>query len=79
MEPLPFGLEIPLDVLALLLVAYVCGLIVPFRYALERLRGFGRVVFSKLPYRPPAGMTTEEAMSEAGDRCQESDADSTAE
>ncbi len=36
-----------------LLLAFVMGLFVPFRFAMERLRGFGRHWVAKLPYKPP--------------------------
>ncbi|WP_435362746.1 hypothetical protein [Haloarchaeobius sp. DYHT-AS-18] len=36
-----------------LLLAFVAGLFVPFGFAMERLRGFGRHIVAKLPYRPP--------------------------
>ncbi|MFD1645586.1 hypothetical protein [Haloarchaeobius litoreus] len=31
------------------LVAFIAGLLVDFDYAMTRLRGFGRLVFSKIP------------------------------
>jgi hypothetical protein len=38
---------------ATLLLAFVMGLFVPFGYAMERIRGFGRHWVDKLPYKPP--------------------------
>ncbi|MFC6952223.1 hypothetical protein [Halorubellus litoreus] len=35
------------------LLAFVLGLFVPFQFAMERLRGFGRHFVVKLPYKPP--------------------------
>lgn len=42
-----------LQTLALMLVTFIAGLCVPFDYGIERLRGFGRAVLSRLPYQPP--------------------------
>ena len=39
--------------LAVVAVAFIGGMCVPFKYGIERLRGFGRALFSKLPYKPP--------------------------
>lgn len=38
------------------------GAMAPTYYAQERLRGFGRSMFDKLPYKSPPGMEAEEAM-----------------
>lgn len=51
--------------LALALVMFMAGVMVPFPYAMERFRGFGRVIIAKLPYAPPPGQNTEEAMAAA--------------
>ena len=56
-----------LPMLAAIVVAYVAGTFTPDKYASERLRGFGRAVASKLPYRPPPGMDETEALQEATD------------
>gem|GEM_PF-3460228 len=48
--------------LALTLVAFIGGVMVPFPYAMERFRGFGRVMLSKLPYAPPPGEETGAAL-----------------
>ncbi|WP_439028413.1 hypothetical protein [Haloarchaeobius sp. DT45] len=42
------------------LLAFVAGLMVPFEYAMGRLRGFGRHLLSKLPYHPPETPDSEE-------------------
>lgn len=53
------------------IVAFVFGVLVgslaPTYYAGERMRGFGRAMFEKLPYKPPPGRETEEALIEATD------------
>ncbi|MUV87834.1 hypothetical protein GJ631_15055 [Natronomonas sp. CBA1123] len=51
--------------LALVVLAFLAGATAPTYYAQERLRGFGRAVASRLPYKPPAGMETGEAMEAA--------------
>lgn len=56
------GLSNSAPTLVLVLLAFLGGVTVPFPYAMERFRGFGRIILSKLPYKPPAGMKTEEAM-----------------
>jgi hypothetical protein len=53
------------SVVALVLLAFIAGLALPFRFALERLRGFGRWFVSKLPYRPPPGQDEQDALEEA--------------
>ena len=50
--------------LELIVLAFLAGATTPTYYAQERLRGFGRAVASRLPYKPPAGMETAEAMEE---------------
>jgi|GEM_PF-1589179 hypothetical protein len=51
--------------LAAVVLAFLAGATAPTYYAQERLRGFGRAVASRLPYKPPAGMETGEAMQAA--------------
>lgn len=53
------------DLLTWLLLAYLAGAASPYYYAVERLRGFGRLAISRLPYKPPPGMEEGEAMREA--------------
>ncbi|MFC7069482.1 hypothetical protein [Halobaculum lipolyticum] len=48
------GMAVAETTIAVVLLAFVGGMCVPFRYGIERLRGFGRAVVSKLPYKPPA-------------------------
>lgn len=54
-----------------LIIVFVLGLIVgsiaPTYYAGEQLRGFGRAMLEKLPYKPPPGKEEEEALIEATD------------
>ena len=52
---------------AAVLVAYMAGAATPGGYAMERINGFGRVVASKLPYRPPPGMDQTEALEAASE------------
>lgn len=59
------GLTDSAPTLALTLVAFIGGVMVPFPYAMERFRGFGRTLLSKLPYTPPAGMDAGEALEQA--------------
>jgi hypothetical protein len=47
------------------LLGFLAGATVPTYYAQERMRGFGRAVVSRLPYRPPPGQSEEEALREA--------------
>ena len=54
------------------LIYFVLGLLAgataPTYYATERLRGFGRAIFAKLPYETPPGYESEdEALQEAVD------------
>jgi len=69
MVPLQFTLpELPLPSIQLVAVAiifYIAGTITPYYYMMERVRGFGRAVAAKLPYRPPPGLSEDEAMKEA--------------
>jgi CRISPR/Cas system-associated protein Csm6 len=60
--PLP---SIPPETIALVVTAFLAGAACPVYYAQERLRGFGRAMMAKLPYQPPPGKQTEEAMVEA--------------
>ena len=57
--------------LGLLALAFLAGATAPTYYAQERLRGFGRFVASKLPYRAPPGREEQEAMVEATDDAQD--------
>lgn len=54
-------------VLAAVVLALLAGATAPTYYAAERLRGFGRAVFAKVPYRPPPGQDASEALIEAAD------------
>ncbi|MFC6953520.1 hypothetical protein [Halorubellus litoreus] len=46
---------------ATLLLAFVMGLLVPFQFAMERLRGLGRHFVAKLPYKPPVKSVASDA------------------
>ncbi|MFT4921059.1 MAG: hypothetical protein ACI8XM_000252 [Haloarculaceae archaeon] len=54
--------SIPVRAVSVVVVAFIAGATAPTYYAQERLRGFGRSVASRLPYKPPAGMDEDEAM-----------------
>ncbi|WP_435348994.1 hypothetical protein [Haloarchaeobius sp. HRN-SO-5] len=53
------------EVVSAIVLAFIAGATVPTYYAQERLRGFGRVMASKLPYEPPPGKSEQEALEEA--------------
>jgi len=57
--------------LAIVLVAFQAGAACPAYYARERLRGFGRAIFDRLPYRPPPGLDEEQALREAAEDADE--------
>lgn len=48
-----------------LLVGLIGGSLAPTYYAAERLRGAGRAVVARIPYRPPPGVDEQEAMQQA--------------
>jgi hypothetical protein len=60
--PIP---SIPPEMVALVVTAFLAGAACPVYYAQERLRGFGRAMLAKLPYRAPPGTDAETAMVEA--------------
>lgn len=68
---------IPPETLALVVTAFLAGACAPVYYSMERFRGFGRAMMSKLPYRPPPGKDTETAMAEATDEEAEDDTEPT--
>ncbi|MFC7072971.1 hypothetical protein ACFQJ7_13130 [Halovenus rubra] len=51
--------------LSVALLAFLAGMVVPTRYGMERLAGFGRWFASKQPYKPQPGKDEKEAMQEA--------------
>lgn len=55
----------PIELLALALLSYLAGLLTPWYYAQERMRGLGRWFVNKLPYEPPPGEETDEALRRA--------------
>lgn len=69
-----FG-DLPLVQLAAVVIAFLAGATCPAYYAQERLRGFGRSMFDRLPYRPPPGMNEEEALQAALESAEEEQAD----
>lgn len=54
-----------LQTLDLAFIMFLSRVMAPFPYAMERFRGFGRVMVSKLPYAPPPGQNAEEALAAA--------------
>lgn len=71
--------EIPLPTvedLAIAVLFYLAGATTPTYYAAERLRGFGRAFVDRLPYSPPPGMSTEEALRAAATTAIEVEEDS---
>jgi hypothetical protein len=58
---------VPPEMVALVVTAFIAGACAPVYYAMERFRGFGRAMMSKLPYSPPPGTDTETALAEATD------------
>lgn len=55
----------PVEYIAIALLFYLGGLITPWYFAQERMRGFGRWVASKFPYEPPPGEEAGSALEEA--------------
>lgn len=52
-------------------LAFLAGATCPTYYAQERLRGFGRAMFARLPYEPPPGMDATQALEEAAESVEE--------
>jgi len=46
------GMTVQPAMVSLFLLAFIMGMCVPFKYGIERLRGFGRAALAKLPYKP---------------------------
>lgn len=59
------GLSNSAPTLAVVLVAFMGGGMVPFPYAMGRFRGFGRVMLSKLTYAAPPGQEKQTALEAA--------------
>jgi hypothetical protein len=54
---------VDVEMLAFGLVCFQAGAAVPVYYFEERLRGFGRAVADRfMPYKPPVGMSKQEAL-----------------
>ncbi len=47
------GMTVQPAMVSLFLLAFIMGMCVPFKYGIERLRGFGRAALAKMPYKPP--------------------------
>ena len=47
------GMTVQPATISLFILAFIIGMCVPFKYGIERLRGFGRAALAKLPYEPP--------------------------
>lgn len=61
-------MEIPTAELMILAVGIIIGATAPTYYATERLRGFGRALFTQMPYAPPPGMSEKEALKAAAEQ-----------
>lgn len=60
--------EIPtptIDQIGFFLFGVLIGLPAPYWYVQERIQGFARFVFKKLPYEPPPGKGPDTALEEA--------------
>lgn len=51
--------------LGIFLAGVLLGLPAPYWYVQERIQGFIRSIFKRLPYEPPPGMKPDEAMESA--------------
>lgn len=51
--------------LAVAVTCFLAGACAPVYYSMERFRGFGRAMMTKLPYKAPPGTDAETAMVEA--------------
>jgi len=47
------GMTVQPAMVSVFLLAFIMGMCVPFKYGIERLRGFGRAALAKLPYKAP--------------------------
>lgn len=47
------GMTVEPMMVSVVILAFIIGMCVPFKYGIERLRGFGRAALAKLPYKPP--------------------------
>ena len=56
---------VPMEVIPVVLAAFIAGSLCPTYYAQERFRGFGRAMVSRLPYVAPPAMSEEEALEAA--------------
>lgn len=51
-----------LEMVAMAVLFFTAGSLVPSYYAQERMQGFGRAMADRLPYTPPPGLSEEEAL-----------------
>jgi len=56
---------------AIAVVAFQAGAACPVYYYQERLRGFGRKMGDRLPYRPPPGQDEKQALRETSEQADE--------
>lgn len=63
--------QLPMRLVSIAVLAFLAGAACPAYYAQERLRGFGRAMFDRLPYRPPPGMEEEQALRQAVESAEE--------
>ena len=66
-EPFVSAAGANVTTIAVVVLAFLVGAACPVYYAQERLRGFGRAVMSRLPYKPPPGREEGAAMEDATD------------
>jgi hypothetical protein len=64
-------MEVPTGELVTFALGALVGSTAPTYYATERLRGFGRVLFARIPYAPPPGMETQDALEAAAEQASE--------
>jgi hypothetical protein len=62
---------LPPEWIAAVVLAYIVGTATPVYYAQERLRGFGRAMVDRLPYKPPPGMEKQQALEAAAESAEE--------
>lgn len=67
--------QLPMRLVSIAVLSFLAGAACPAYYAQERLRGFGRAMFDRLPYRPPPGMEEEQALRQAVESAEEDAAD----
>lgn len=62
---------VPVETVAVVVVAFLAGATAPTYYAQERLHRFGRFIASRLPYEPPPGVEPGAALEAATEQAAE--------